>query len=337
MNLSDAVDQYLVSRQARGIKPQSVRSEEYVLRQLLLAAGNINTRHLSHRHLDAFWTKRGAGWAESTRNKARAHLASFFKWCKLRGYLPTDTDLLGDTKALRVPERSRLIIPQAEFSTFLEGIGDARTRAMCAIGLYLFTRISETSLLRWQDVLFSENRVLVTREKTGTADSLPMCEELAKELKRWHLTYSAMIGRQLTPADFVIPFMDKPRMAGVPGHSGKLVRVGGPVFHPSQRAQLTTPIKLALKNAGYYQRYEGGHTLRRSGATALYHELASRGHDKAMRLCQWMLGHKTITTTEIYLRLSLEEKEAQDLLSGQPMFKAMEGQVVHLKSVMADE
>lgn len=329
MQLSDAIDQYLTWRRAKGARPNTLRAERHTLNLFLSDVGNVNTRSLVHRHVDVFWAKRTT-WGEGSMNKGRSHLSAFFKWCQNRGHIARDNNLLDDSKALRVPERARILIPQASFSTFLEGL-EPRTRAICAIGLYLFTRVSETSMLRWQDILFSDGKVMVYREKTGTTDSLPLCEELARELKRWQLAYATRLGRPLRPADYVIPYMDRPEWTGTPGVRGQLLQLSSPDYQPNRRAPLAHPIKKALKDAGYYQPYEGGHTLRRSGAVALYHELAERGHDKAIRLCQFMLGHKSIKTTEIYLRLTLEEKEAQDLLAGKPMFQVSEGAVVPLE------
>jgi integrase len=76
-----------------------------------------------------------------------------------------------------------------------------------------------------------------------------------------------------------------------------------------------------LLKAGYdLDKGEGGHTLRRSGATALYNELSERGHDRAIRMCQAMLGHASIQTTEVYLALNLDRKARNDLLAGKRMF-----------------
>ena len=54
-------------------------------------------------------------------------------------------------------------------------------------------------------------------------------------------------------------------------------------------------IARGLREAGYYIPYEGGHTLRRSGATALYNQLTHVGHDRAIRICQAMLGHSSVS------------------------------------------
>jgi integrase len=332
MQLSDAIQHFLVDRKAKGMRPETIRGERYTLGLLLADVGNINTVNLRHQHLDLFWSKR-PDWAPGTRNRSRYHLNAFLKWCQVRGYVK-DQSLVENMRKVPVPERVRLIIPQDEFSTFLGSIAKPRNRAACAIGLYLFLRRSEISLLRWQDVIWDQKRVIVVREKVGTTASLPLCDELASELKRWQLHYSAEIGRPLRGSDYVIPAMKPPIKTGVAGELRTLRVVRDAELLPETRANLQHVIKRELIQADYYRPQEGGHTLRRSGAVALYHRLAAQGHDKAMRIVQWMLGHKSIRTTEVYLKLDLEAKSATDILAGQPMFPVKEdAEVIQLSEV----
>jgi len=328
MDLSDAVRAYLRDRQARGYAKGTVYNDKRVLTLLLADVGNINTARLRPQHLDTFWSLRD--WGPGTTNKARATLSGFFKWCQNRGYLPRTMNLLDGTRPMMVPTRKRIIIPQAEFSTFIEaGYKDPRTRVVLALGLYIFTRISETGGLRWQDWNENDGTIEVYRDKTSTLDTLPVCTELDRELKIWKRRYAALAGEIPTPGSFIVPNRTRPKYRGT-GKS-RLEQTAAGLWLPSSRTRPDGIIKLALKQAGYYQDREGGHTLRRSGAIALYNELTRVGHDRAIRVCQAMLGHSTITTTEIYLRLDLDRKVRNDLLAGQPMFPtAGEGVVLNL-------
>jgi integrase len=330
MYLSQAIDTYLAYRQATGIKQSTLRGEKYTLRLLLADTGNINMRQLAQRHIDHFFSKRTT-WGPGSMNRGRYHLNSFIKWAQVRKHVPQDSLVLDDTRPQRVPPRDRIIIPHQNFSTFLAEIRDPRTRAMCAIGLYLFTRISETRVLRWQDVDLDNGKVTVRREKISTIDVLPLCDELKEELLRWRLEYAKRLGRPVLPGDQVIPYQKQGKRMGVKGKKGVFELVTETTYEPHRKAPLGGSIRQALTDAGYYQKYEGGHTLRRSGAVALYNSLAERGHDRAMRTVQWMLGHSSIQTTEIYLRLDLESKAAMDLLSGKQMFpEQKEAQLVEI-------
>ena len=67
--------------------------------------------------------------------------------------------------------------------------------------------------------------------------------------------------------------------------------------------------------------HEGVHTLRRSGARALFDELVDRGgYDGVLRLVAAMLHHKSTQMTERYLGLDVDTKKRNDLLRGERMF-----------------
>ena len=132
------------------------------------------------------------------------------------------------------------------------------------------------------------------------------------------------------PEWYVVPGTTPPRGLSTKGAKGFTAH--RPRFYlPTKRADLSKIIKQGLIEDGYYVPFEGGHTLRRSGATALYDQLTFMGHDRAIRICQAMLGHSSVQTTEIYLRLDLDRKVRNDLLAGKPMFPDRgEGTVVPL-------
>lgn len=331
MVLSEAVIAYVADRKAKGFSPGTVANNQRVLRHLLAAVGNIDTKSLRPQHIDAFWVRVGH-WAPGTLNVARADLTGFFKWAQMRGYMRRDIDLMGGTRAFRIPDRNRIIIPQGEFQSLIEGASDSRARVMLATGLYLFTRISETAGLRWQDLDLDASRIEVYRQKTGKLDTLPICAELDHELRRWKLEYAALVGSPPAPGWYIIPGREHGfRSTHRPRPFGYDKEQMQPLV-PTVKPNLTRLVKEELIRAGYYQDREGGHTLRRSGAIALYDQLSSVGHDRAIRVCQAMLGHASIKTTEVYLRLDLDRKVRNDLLAGKPMFPTrQEASVVEFK------
>lgn len=319
MNLSDAIDAYLAHRQSRGLSAGSLRSHRGTLQLFLADVGNIETRRIKPQHLDAFWVNRTT-WGPATRNRATHTLSAFFAWCRVRGHLPRDYDPMEGTRKERVAPRSRVIIPQAEFSSLLESITDPRKRIVIALGLYLFLRVSDAQALRWQDINFDEATIEVYRPKTKQLDTLPVCDELMSELKRWRMTYSAKVGQQIQPGWYLVPGLSsKGGQRGRKGYRGFVENVERP-YLPTVPANLGYVLRSVLTDAGYYQKQEGGHTLRRSGAIALYNQLTSLGHDRAIRICQAMLGHSSVQTTEVYLRLDLDRKVRNDLLAGKRMF-----------------
>jgi len=332
MLLSDAVDHYRADRVAKGYAKGTVANEQSLLRMLLADIGNIQVSSITSSHLDRFWHKH-QDWMPGTFNKNRAYLSGFFKWCQIRGHMPRTTDPLEGTRNRRVVPREQLIIPQSKFEELLDAAPIARDRIVLAIGLYLFCRVSEISNLRWRDLNFDQKAVRVFRTKTTTEDILPMCEELEHELKRWRLEYGREAGEVPKAGWYVCPPYSPPKFAGRSGRQAELFLISPRALRPTaEMVAVTERIQLSLASAGYEDlANEGGHTLRRSGAVALYNELIDRGHDGAIRMVQAMLGHSSVMTTEIYLRLDLARKTRNDLLAGKRMFSAGGGEVVNLE------
>jgi integrase len=318
MKLNDAIVAFLNDRQAKGYAPNTVKNQGRYLRHLLAAVGNVECKNLRPQHVDAYWNRLGH-LSPGTLNVARVALSTFFKWGQNRGYMRRDVELLGGMRPFKVPPRSRLIIPQSEFASIIEGTTDGRKRVMLAVGLYAFNRISETANLRWQDIDLDAGRMEVYRQKTNTIDTLPICAELAEVLRRWRFEYASLMGEPPQPNFFLIPGRQHGYRKGQKGKFGWTEQSLNPL-DPTMKPYLNNIMLAELKRLGYHIKGEGGHTLRRSGAIALYDELTRVGHDRAIRVCQAMLGHANIRTTEVYLRLDLDRKVRNDLLAGKPMF-----------------
>lgn len=333
-DLSDVIGQFLADRRARGLSRRTIVNEKQVLQLLLADVGNINTRRLRPQHMDLFWANRTT-WSAGTMNRARHSLMGFFDWCHDRGHLSRDCNPMAGTRKIRVAPRDRIIIPQSEFENLLESVREPRGRICVALGLYLFLRISEIQHLRWQDVDMEGGTIQVFRPKTKTLDTLPLCDELLHELRRWKLAYAAKVGETPTPSWYLVPGL--PPHGGLTGRKGTqgLIEVVPRPYQPMLESNLNYTMKTVLKDSGYYRPQEGGHTLRRSGAIALYNQLTSVGHDRAIRICQAMLGHASVQTTEGYLRLDLDRKVRNDLLAGKRMFpEGGTGTVIHLEGIL---
>jgi len=92
-------------------------------------------------------------------------------------------------------------------------------------------------------------------------------------------------------------------------------------------------VKRAMRRIGHEPHGSGMHTLRRSGARALFDRLRHEGYDGALMRVSSMLGHADTKTTEIYLGLSIERQQRNELIAGKAMFPDMteSGTVVPLK------
>jgi len=184
-------------------------------------------------------------------------------------------------------------------------------------------RASEIRLLRIKDVNLATDEISVRVPKTKDSDVMPISAEMGEELRRWLTHYTDQAG----PLDldwFLVPGQALTEWER--GEHGQIVRPTSRQLVPS--AQVRKPheiVKQALKRLGWADvSREGVHTLRRSGARALYDELAaSDGHSNALETVSAMLHHSVMATTQIYLGLTESRRKRDRLIAGKPMFPSL--------------
>jgi integrase len=225
---------------------------------------------------------------------------------------------------VKVETRPKLWLGPEEFNDLLNACDNARDRAVVALGLFTFCRGSEISLLKVSSIDFDNHRLRVFRPKTQEWDDLPISSELAVELHRWLDAYEREVGEPLQADWFLVPARSTLPMRYDP-EKGKLQPTGEPA-----RLKPTTVlgkpydcVKRPLARIGYNDKGSGAHTLRRSGARALFDRLRTEGYDGALRRTSAMLGHKSVLMTERYLGLQLERLQRDELIAGLPLFPAM--------------
>lgn len=332
VRVSDAIDEYLDSSRSRGDRPNTLRSKRTALDRLLRdeRCGNILLRTITGRHIDhVFETMHRDQLAARTVNTYRQVFTHFFTWCQTRRYIPLGATPLAGTRALKTMPRKRVTIPAARFGHLLDSAEESskRDRVVVALGLYLFLRQSEIVSLTVGDIDLDDQRVDVTIHKTQDRDLMPVSTELDTELRSWLTFYANQVG-VLKPHYPLTPAKKQPRWRGV--GQGVLERTDGGVCQLNPARPLIQPhlaVQRALVRAGYPIRdddgkrnYEGIHTLRRSGARALYESLLDRGHDSAIREVQAMLHHKSVTMTEHYLGITADLKRRDENIRGKIMF-----------------
>lgn len=332
VRVSDAIDEYLDSSRSRGDRPNTLRSKRSALDRVLRdeRCGNLLLRTVNGRHIDHILETmhRDQLSARSINNYTHT-ISHFFAWCQERRYIPLGPLPTVGVRALKTMPRKRVIVPATQFSHLLDGAGEShpRDRIVVALGLYLFLRQSEIVSLTVGDVDLDDQRVDVTLHKTQERDRMPISTELDTELRAW-LTYYANDAGTLKPHYPLTPAKSQPRWRGV--GQRQLERVDGGVCKLNPARPLVQPhlaVQRALVRAGYPIRdddgrrnYEGIHTLRRSGARALYESLLERGHDSAIREVQAMLHHKSVTMTEHYLSITADLKRRDENIRGKIMF-----------------
>lgn len=219
-----------------------------------------------------------AGYARTTVARRLASLRSFFRFGQREGW--TKTNL---AKPLRNPRQARTLphfLSSDELATLLEAppanqpLG-LRDRAMLETLYSAGLRVSELVTLNEGDIDFAAS-ILTVRGKGRRERLAPVGSFAAKALRRW------LAVRQLSPRE---PSGPK-----------------SPVFLNKFGRRLTTrsvarTLEKYLKLTGLDLRTTP-HTLRHSFAT----HLLDRGAD--IRSVQELLGHKSLTTTQIYTHVS---------------------------------
>lgn len=211
--------------------------------------------------------------------------------------------------------------------------GSPHERILCALGLYTFCRQSEIITMTVGDVHIDEEEpyIDVTVWKTDGVDEMPVCMELEAELRRWLKWYAndtAPIHGAMRDDWYLVPARQMPLIRGEgPGRCYVVYRDHGNCLPTKAVVKPERFVNKALARFGWPMRDsrgraipEGMHTLRRSGARALFNELKSQNFDGAMRHVMHMLHHSKQSTTEIYLGVDTDRNARNRLLSGKPMF-----------------
>lgn len=325
ITLSDAIDGFTQHLTARGLTKSTVKNHRQILHRALTLWGNIQVQSIQPRHIDRLF--QDGAWAPATQNLYLGYLRAFFTWARGHGYMHRDAEPTVGWRNLRVPRVERAKVPVEDFDTLLDGCDHPRDRIAVALGLYTFMRVSEIITLRVSDVDLAACTITMYRHKTKEEDTLPVCEELREELVRWFNWYRQDQQGRLMPHWLLVPAKEKDDWIGV---EGTLVRTGTvahvkperKVHHPWQMAQR------ALTRYGIVEKHTGGHTLRRSGARALFDALREQGYDGALMRVSSMLGHADVKITQRYLGIGLERQQRNDLLAGKRMFPAKGGAVL---------
>lgn len=324
VRLSDAIDGYMAHLEAKGRTRNTIKNHRQPLNKALEVWGNIYVASITPQHIDSLFA--AGGWGASTRNLYLSMLrGGFFAWCRRFKYLPRHYDPTDGWDNARVERRPKLWIGPEEFANLLEVCDNPRDRAVIALGLFTFCRGSEISSLTIGDLDFDNHYVRIHRHKTKEWDELPMSKELEDELSRWLAEYrrqagSLQNGWYLVPARSALPMafdfdLKKLQPTGQPARLKPTTQLGKPY----------DCVKRALARIGHDEKGNGAHVLRRSGARALFQRLRVEGYDSALRRTSAMLGHKSVTVTEVYLGLELEKQQRNELIAGKVMFPSMHG------------
>jgi integrase/recombinase XerD len=264
----------------RSLSPNSVSAYMNDVRKLKdFIIQNKNSRHpsdLTYNDLSDFIAQT-SGSGDSARTQARL-ISGIRSFCK---YLVMEDIIAEDPSALLESPRLGMKLPEVlsvdEINSMVNAIdlssaGGHRNRAIIETLYGCGLRVSELISLKMTDIHRKEGYVIVTG-KGNKQRLVPVGSVALKEIDRY------MEKRNMMPViiDRNVLFLNR--------RGRKLTRV-----------MVFTMLKKTAEAAGIRKRISP-HTLRHSFAT----HMVERGAD--LRAVQEMLGHESITTTEIYAHL----------------------------------
>ena len=303
MLLKEAVNLWADARVGEGVARTTRRNELLTLTRFVLHAPGDALETVSPEDVASYFTmRRVLGIKPNTLNLELYNLRAFFKHAVAMGWIANGDNPVAYRKPMAVFEEERLRIPVEQFPDLLANAASPRDRMVLALGLYLFPRESEIRTLQWGDWSVDGERIVVQVHKSGRTDEMPVSLELRAELDHWWQQWSTRHGSLPQAGDPLVPAYTT---AG---------EIRGPWVQPHHAVQT------ALARLGFPTTGEGCHTLRRSGARALFDRLSAKGYDHALRVVKEMLHHSSVTTTEKYLGVSGDRLERDDLIAGRWMY-----------------
>ena len=324
MKMSVAIRDFEAHLLARRLAPNTVKNAKQVLTRAMKEWGDILVSSIEPRHIDRLFT--AGGWGPTTQNLYLGQLRTFFKWARVNGYLPKDFDPTATWGTARTPRnKDRDRIPAEMFEDLLDAAPHPRDRAIVALGLYTFSRGSELSTLKIHDLDLGEGLLHVRRHKTLDEDSLPVSEELAREMVRYLNWYRQDQGT-LVGHWYLVP-AKQPDLWKQDKVTRRLVKVDKPSsLKPTvMETKPYRAVQRALRALGLPSHSEGVHTLRRSAARAYADNLRTEGYDGALLRVASFLGHRSTKVTEQYIGWGLERDQRNAMVKGKPMFPTSKG------------
>lgn len=333
--LSDSIDDYLRFRRSQDYSKATVAQDTQILKRFLATVGNVWMHVIDEKHVNRHFEAANKTRKSSSLTNDHGVLNRFFLWARKTGRMPVDSDPMFGRRQPRATVRERNRIAVHEFGRLLDEAGarDPRDRALVAVLLYTLQRDSEVVDLRIRDLDLPGGWLTTRIPKSRLEDKMPVCEELDQEMRRWLTYYTEQVG-VLDPGYYLIP------SRGVrPVHDGRgRITKHDSFYRPTkqirQTGRIVTPILerigFPVTDADGKPCGEGSHTIRRSGARALFDQLVTDGYDHSLRVVQSMLHHKNQQQTEHYIGVTADRRSRDEIIRHKRMYAASDENVVRL-------
>lgn len=333
--LSPAIEDYLRFRHSQDYSKHTLAVDRQVLKKFLATVGNIWCHQIADKHVTRHFDAATKTRAAHALGNDYGVLGRFFAWARHTGRMPVDCDPMYGRRRPQPVRKERNRVHVTDFSRLLDEAGkiSPRDRALIAVLLYTLMRDSELCSLRIRDLDLQSGSLNVRVHKSRLEDRMPVSLELDREMRRWLTTYTEQVGH-LDPGYFLIP------ARGVSPVHNELGRIAHhkSIYRPTKPVtNLARLVKPALHKIGFETvkldgspANEGAHTIRRSGARALFDALVDGGYDHSLRVVQSMLHHSSVQMTERYIGITADRRSRDELVRGREMYPSTSGRVVQI-------
>ena len=277
VSLETGIEEYLVSlRVERGLSPNTIAA---YTRDLDHYVEFLEGREADERLVASFVRElRNRGLADSTVGRKIASIRGLHRFLLVEGFRSTDPTALVDGPRRPDPFPKALTVDEAIALMEAPGSGDTAARRDSALLEFLYgtgARVSETVGVGLNDLDLDEMVVRVTG-KGAKQRLVPLGGKAVEAIRAWLPDRLSLVTRE-SKGD--------PLFLNLRG--GRLSRQG--VFDIVKKHAVAAGIEAVRVSP---------HVLRHSAAT----HMVEAGAD--LRTVQEMLGHATITTTQVYTRVS---------------------------------
>jgi integrase len=310
----EVAEAFLRSQTALGKAKSTVYQRQWALGYVSKCIGDdFPLAKITQQVMDAVMLQAG-DLAVATRNGMFCTLRQFIRYAKANGH--ECNDFIFGYRATTAPRKQYEYIPAERFMDIVEAAVNPHARAIVATMLFTMLRGCDIRNLRMENIRWNEGphgSMRITMQKTKKELVIPFSALYAEELRNWVTILTdelAANGRKIGRGTILFPR----RSCDHTGAKGKLLDFDKAVSRFDKifvRAAARAGIELPEG--------EGAHTARRSAARALYmHLVETSSHSRALQFVQYILGHASSKTTEMYIGVHELMVEATRVLADDP-------------------
>jgi hypothetical protein len=330
LTIADAIPQFLETLRGRGLRESTIKRHRGALSGRggfhaacqSLKGASPTTGQIDHQCVSRYLST--IEGVQGTRNNKLESIRQFLNWAEKRRLLRpgfTAEDLLDGAKGRKSERKPKFYIPPDRFPEALDiaGARDPRDRAVIAFLLGTLARgDSEAAPVELRHIDLDELTVQLWREKRQRWTTTAINPDMAGEMERWGAVYASEMGY----LSFRAMRNDHPEWKLLPARTGW--NMGFQLRPEASISVMARIVKRVLTGLGVTETEqgravahvgEGAHTIRRSGAAAMFDKLtADLGFDGALLMVAAMLDHEEPLVTLEYIGRDRQKQKLNDWL-----------------------